>query len=260
MKSRLVLAAALGAMLPCAAAAAGQVDAALNVLVFSRTTGFRHDSIDTGHDTIAGLARRHRFRVERSEDPARFSTAHLANVDVVVFLNTTGDVLDAAQQDALQAFVEDGGGWVGVHSAADTEYDWPFYGSLLGNGAWFRSHPAIQAATLVREDGAHPATALFPTSTSLTDEWYNFRANPRPAAQVLMRLDEASYAPGPDAMGADHPIVWSRAVGAGRAFYTGLGHRRETYAVPAFRHQLAAAIFWSAGRPFDTVHRDGFEP
>jgi type 1 glutamine amidotransferase len=253
----LVLLATLPGIAPVHACAS-QDASPLRVLAFSRTEGFRHDSIDTGHATLEALALRHGFSVERSEDASRFTPSILADVDVVVFLNTTGDVLDDAQQTALQAFVEQGGGWVGVHSAADTEYDWPFYGAMLGNGAWFRSHPEIQSATLLRDAATHPATALFGASAAFTDEWYNFRASPAPAVQVLMRLDEASYEPGTDAMG-DHPIVWSHAIGEGRAFYTGLGHRRESYALPAFRHQLAGAIFWTACRPFERLFFDGFD-
>lgn len=244
------------------AAAAGDAAAEpLRVLAFSRTAGYRHESIATAQAVLQALAPRHRMQVTASEDAARFTPASLAAFDVVLFLNTTGDVLDAAQQSALQAFVETGGGWVGVHAAADTEYGWPFYGaSLLGNGAWFASHPAIQGAGVLREDATHPASAHFAAGFTFTDEWYNFRANPRSGAQVLLRLDETSYAPGAGAMGADHPIAWARAVGAGRAFYTGLGHRAETFRDAAFQRHLVAALHWSGQRAFDTVFVDGFDP
>lgn len=247
-----------GLALACTPLAAAEP---LRVLAFSKTAGYRHDSIPTAHAILQALAPRHRMSVLASEDAARFSAASLASFDVVLFLNTTGDVLDGAQQAALQAYVEGGGGWVGVHAAADTEYDWPFYGaSLLGNGAWFLAHPAIQAANVVREHATHPASVHFPANFLFTDEWYNLRANPRPGAQVLLRLDEASYAPGSGAMGADHPIAWARSVGAGRAFYTGLGHRHETFEDAGFQRHLVAALHWSAGRPFDTVFVDGFDP
>lgn len=173
----------------------------------ARRPGFRHDSIATGHATLATLATRHGFEVVSSEDADVFTTSGLDSYDVVVFLNTTGIVLDETQQAALEAFVRGGGGWLGVHAAADTEYDWPFYGTLLGNGAWFNAHPAIQTASVLREAAAHPATAHFPALSAINDEWYNFRANPRPNVDVLLRLDEASYDPGFGAMGADHPIA-----------------------------------------------------
>jgi type 1 glutamine amidotransferase len=248
------------AALLCLAVPAAHAAEPLRVLAFSRTTGFRHDSIPVAHAVLQALAPRHRMSVVASEDAGRFAAVPLADFDVVLFLNTTGDVLDATQQAALQAFVENGGGWVGVHAAADTEYGWPFYGTLLGNGAWFASHPAIQPAGVVRESADHPAVSHWPAGFVFTDEWYNFGANPRAAVQVLLRLDESSYAPGTGAMGADHPIAWARPVGDGRAFYTGLGHRAETFRDAGFQRHLVAALHWSAGRAYDTLFVDGFDP
>jgi type 1 glutamine amidotransferase len=217
------------------------------VLVFTKTTGFRHDSIPDGIALVQSLGAANGFRVDASESSAVFTPQGLKPYRAVIFLNTTGDVLNAAQKTAFRAYVRQGGGWVGVHSAADTEHAWPFYGQLLGRGAWFVSHPAIQAATLVREDAGHPSTRHYPTSFSLTDEWYNFKANPRPGVDVLLSLDESSYSPGSDAMG-DHPIAWCHAIGFGRAWYTALGHRSETYADPAFAKHLLGGILWAAGR------------
>lgn len=250
----------LALVLAVASAAPGVVLAqAMNVLVFSKTAGFRHDSIPAGIATVQLLGKRYGFAVEATEQGSAFSNANLDRFDCVVWLNTTGDVLDAVQQSAFSAYITAGGGFVGVHSAADTEYDWPFYGQLFGNGAWFLSHPPIQDATLVRESTTHPAALPFPPTLLFNDEWYNFRMNPRAATDVLLRLDESSYSPGNGAMGADHPIAWSHAVGSGRAFYTGLGHRTQTYANAIFREHLAAGIFWSAQRPFDVVFADGFD-
>jgi len=247
------------AMTACLLASPSRADA-LSVLAFSRPTGYRHAPIDTAQAVLESLARRHRCRVVRSEDPAMFDAATLATFDVVLFLNTTGDVLDSAQQSTLQAFVEAGGGWAGVHAAADTESDWPFYGAgLLGNGAWFASHPAIQTAQVLRESATHPAAIAFGPSFGFTDEWYNFRASPRAGATVLLRLDEASYSPGAGAMGSDHPIAWTRSVGNGRAFYTGLGHRSETFQEPGFQRHLVAGLYWAAGQEYAPVHADGFE-
>lgn len=230
------------------------------VLVFSRTTGFRHDSIPAGIAAVQALGAEAGFAVDASEDPAVFTPANLAAYDAVVWLNTTGTVLDAQQKDAFAAYVAAGGGYVGVHSAADTEYDWPFYGELLA-GAWFASHPAIQSATLHVDDASHPAVAGLPANFDITDEWYNFGSNPRSDAQVLLTLDETTYAPGGGAMGADHPIAWARSVGNGRAFYTGLGHRSETFADARMRSHLAGAIRWASGRGHEPlVFLDGFEP
>ena len=137
-----------------------------------------------------------------------------------------------------------GGGWVGIHAAADCEYDWPFYGELVG--AWFARHPAIQPATYLVEDRGHPATAHLDATWMRTDEHYDFRRNPRPDVRVLMTIDESTYSGG--GMGADHPVTWAHEVGAGRSFYTALGHTSESYEEPAFRALLGGAIEWASGR------------
>ncbi|MFG1614565.1 ThuA domain-containing protein [Nonomuraea wenchangensis] len=215
--------------------------AAFKVLVFSKTAGFRHDSIPTGIQAIRDLGTANDFAVDATEDSNAFTTANLAQYKAVVFLSTTGDVLNDNQQAAFQSYVDGGGGYVGVHSAADTEYNWPYYGQLMG--AWFNNHPAIQQATVRTEDRAHAATAHLGTSWSRTDEWYNYRTNPRPNVRVLQSLDEGSYSGG--GMG-DHPITWCHPQSSGRAFYTGLGHTQESYADPNFRALLLGGIRYTA--------------
>jgi len=229
--------------------APGLARAEPRVLVFSKTAGFRHDSIADGVALLAELAEAYGFAVDATEDGGAFSDAGLAPYRGVVFLNTTGDVLDAAQEEALERWVTSGGGWVGVHAAADTEYDWPFYGALLGC-AWFLSHPQIQSAVLEVSVAGSSSRCCdhWGPAPSFTDEWYNFRSAPVDAT-VLASLDESSYDPGAGAMGESHPIVWQRLVGAGRAFYTGLGHRRETYEDERFRRHLAGAVRWAARIP-----------
>jgi len=216
------------------------------VLVFSRTAGFRHDSIPAATTALTTLAAGRGWALTATEDPTAFAGPSLATVDVVVFLSTTGDVLDATQQAAFEGFMRGGGGFVGIHSATDTEYDWPFYGALVG--AYFREHPAIQAATVHVEDTAQPILAGVPLDWQRTDEWYAFKTNPRPNVHVLMTLDEASYEPGTSSMGGDHPITWLREYEGGRAFYTALGHTQESYADPLFTGMLARAIEWAGGR------------
>jgi type 1 glutamine amidotransferase len=206
--------------------------------VFSRTTGFRHESIPAGVQALREL-----FRIDATEDPGAFTPDNLARYRAVVFLNTSGTILDAGQKAAFEAYIRGGGGFVGVHSAADTEYDWPFYGDLLG--AYFASHPAIQPALVRVEDANHPATAGLGESLRRTDEWYNFRTNPRPNVRVLLTLDESSYTGG--TMGADHPHAWCRTYERGRSFYTAGGHTIESYAEPAFRAHLAGGIRYAAG-------------
>jgi type 1 glutamine amidotransferase len=215
--------------------------AAFKVLVFSKTAGFRHDSIPSGIQAIRELGTANDFAVDATEDSNAFTTANLAQYKAVVFLSTTGDVLNDNQQAAFQTYVDGGGGYVGVHAAADTEYNWPYYGQLMG--AWFNSHPAIQQATVRTEDRAHAATAHLGTTWSRTDEWYNYRTNPRPNVRVLQSLDEGSYSGG--GMG-DHPITWCHPQSSGRAFYTGLGHTQESYADPSFRALLLGGIRYTA--------------
>nr|WP_234328222.1 ThuA domain-containing protein [Streptomyces sp. NRRL S-37] len=218
-------------------------DPAYRILVFSRTTGFRHSSIDEGVTALRDLGAANNFTVDATEDPAAFTTANLARYRSVVFLSTTGDVLGAAQQTALEQYMGSGGGYVGIHAAADTEYDWPFYEGLAG--ALFQSHPAIQPATVEVEDRAHDATAHLAGTWQRTDEWYNYRTNPRTTAHVLASLDESSYSGG--SMSGDHPIAWCKDYAGGRAFYTGGGHTEESYADPAFRRHLLGGIRWAAG-------------
>src|SRR5262245_55076739 len=148
----------------------------IRVLLFTYTTGFRHDSIPDAISAFGELAAARGWQIDATEDPARFTDASLAAYDVVVFACTTGELLDGAQQDALTRWVQAGGGWVGVHAAADAEYDWPWYGELVG--AWFLRHPAIQQATLTVDRGS-PITAHLDATWIRTDEWYDFRTNPR---------------------------------------------------------------------------------
>ncbi|WP_432169837.1 ThuA domain-containing protein [Streptomyces sp. 1222.5] len=227
------------------------------VLVFSKTAGFRHDSIPEGVEAVRQLGRANGFTVDATEDAGAFTGKNLKRYDAVVFLSTTGDVLDAAQQDAFEGYIRHGGGYVGVHAAADTEYDWAFYGGLAG--AWFQNHPAIQPATVNVEDRAHPATSHLGRTWERTDEWYNYRSDPRDRAHVLASLDETSYTGG--TMNGDHPIAWCQDYQGGRAFYTGGGHTKESYADPAFRQHLLGGIRWAVGdTQADCRPENGYRP
>ncbi|KAB2976750.1 DUF1080 domain-containing protein [Streptomyces sp. SS1-1] len=236
-------AAALPGDAPHAPVAAPAADPAYRVLVFSKTAGFRHSSIDEGVAALRDLGAANNFTVTATEDAGAFTAANLSQFRAVVFLSTTGDVLDGAQQTAFEQYLGAGGGYVGVHAAADTEYDWPFYEGLAG--ALFQSHPAIQPATVKVEDRAHDATAHLGRTWQRTDEWYNYRTNPRSSAHVLASLDESSYSGG--TMSGDHPIAWCKDYAGGRAFYTGGGHTEESYADPAFRRHLLGGVRWAAG-------------
>ncbi|MGX9919151.1 ThuA domain-containing protein [Streptomyces sp. NPDC002248] len=214
------------------------------VLVFSKTAGFRHDSIPEGIKALKELGAESGITVDATEEAGQFTKNNLAKYDAVAFLSTTGDVLDADQQAAFEAYVKGGGGYMGVHAAADTEYDWKFYGGLVG--AYFDSHPQIQEATVRAEGHDHPATESLKDAWQHTDEWYNYRTNPRSQAKVLATVDETSYSGGN--MKGDHPIAWCQPYEGGRAFYTGLGHTKESYAEADFRAHLLGGMKYATGQ------------
>lgn len=240
---RLQLLLAILATSLAATATAQTTEPSFGVLVFSKTTGFRHDSIPDGIAAVRALGTQHGFTVDDTEDAGRFADTTLAQYKVVVFLNTTGDILDTGQKAAFERYIRSGGGFVGIHSASDTEYQWPWYGRLVGT--WFASHPQIQRGTVRIEDLEHPSTKGLPARWERTDEWYNFRSNPRGVVHVLASVDEATYSGG--AMGSDHPIAWCQAVDGGRSWYTAMGHTKESYAEPLFRLHLLGGIESAAG-------------
>ncbi|AVH55869.1 MULTISPECIES: ThuA domain-containing protein [Streptomyces] len=211
------------------------------VLVYTRTTGYRHDSIPDAVAAVRSLGAAHGFGVDATEDPGAFE-APLDPYAAVVFLSTSGEVLTPEGRTRLAAYVEEGGGFAGVHAAACTEYDWPYYGELLG--ARFDRHPDLQPGTAVVEDHGHRATQHLPPLWEFTDEWYDFRASPRASVRVLASADESSYEGG--GMGDDHPLAWCREQGRGRVFYTALGHASEAYEDPDFRAHLLGGITWAA--------------
>jgi type 1 glutamine amidotransferase len=213
-----------------------------NLLVFSKTAAFRHDSIPDAIAAIQQMGAESGFQVDATEDSSAFTDDNLSQYQAVVFLLTTGTVLDANQKDAFQRFIEAGNGYVGVHSASDTEYDWPWYGQLMG--AYFSNHPNIQPAEIDVEDHGHPSTQGLPDVWPRTDEWYNFQTNPRENVNVLATLDESTYTGGQ--MG-DHPIMWYHDFDGGRAWYTGMGHTRESYSEKLFLQSLLGGIEYAMG-------------
>lgn len=216
------------------------------VLVFTKTKGFRHQSIKAGVQTLRALGRQHRFIVIQSESSEDFTPQNLKNYKLVVFLNTTGDVLNNNQEIAFENFIQHGGAFLGIHSATDTEYDWPWFGNLVGG--YFDGHPNnpnVRSATLDCTDLNHPATKHLPRTWVRQDEWYNFKSL-NPNIKVLINLDETSYKGGTN--GAYHPMAWYHEYDGGRAFYTGGGHTPESFDEPLFRNHLLGAIEWCLGR------------
>ncbi|HEY0450851.1 ThuA domain-containing protein [Actinophytocola sp.] len=227
-----------------AEAAPAAAAAPFKALVFSKTTGFRHDSIPDGIAAIQKMGQDHGFAVDATEDDSLFTDAYLAQYDVVIFLSTTGDPLGTqAEKDAFQRYIQHGGGFVGVHAAADSSYSWAWYGGLVG--AYFKQHPAIQQATVKVEDPAHPSTAGLPSKWTRTDEWYDYQSNPRAKVHVLTSMDETSYTGG--TMGFDHPNTWCQDYDGGRSWYTGLGHTKESFTEPNFVKLLLGGIQTAAG-------------
>ena len=212
------------------------------ILVFTHTRGWRHESIPAAVETLRELASQAGLAVVHSEDPALFEDAGLSRFQIVVFANTTGEVLDPAQRAAFERYVTDGGAFMGVHSAADTHKQWPWYGRLVG--AWFKGHPPGLQTTTLRFEGGRGPDGL--ERWQVTDELYNYDRNPRPAVAVVATVDEAGYEGG--AMGADHPIAWCHASAGGRAWYTGLGHATALYAEPAFRAHLLRGLRYASGQ------------
>jgi cytochrome c len=220
------------------------------VLVFSKTAGFRHTSIETGVALVKKIGAEQGFAVDATEDATVFNDVNLRRYRAVVFMSTTGDVLDAVQQDALERYIQAGGGWVGVHSATDTEYEWPWYGKLAG--AWFTSHPNnpnVRTATFRVLDKSNLSTAAFPDTFVHEDEFYNFKSI-NPDIHVLVDIDEKSYQGGTN--GDHHPMSWYHEYDGGRAWYTNMGHTEATYAEPLFVKHLAGGIKWAMGtRPLN---------
>lgn len=229
------------------------------VLVFSKTEGFRHGSIPSGIAMIEQLGLDNDFDVVSIEDAALFTFDYLKDFQAVIFLSTTGNILNDSQQLAFEQYIQNGGSYVGIHSASDTEYDWPWYGDLVG--AYFDSHPAgTPKATIKVSDRVHPSTEMLPFSWDRTDEWYNYRTNPRGKVHVLATLEEKSYSGGN--MGWDHPIAWCREFDGGRSWYTGGGHTNASYDEPLFKEHVLGGIYYAVGEvtgEFDATVDDNFE-
>ncbi|HET8786833.1 MAG TPA: ThuA domain-containing protein, partial [Candidatus Limnocylindrales bacterium] len=236
------------------------------VLVFSKTAAFRHSSIDEGIAAIKLLGEQNDFQVDAIEEPSLFTDEVLARYDAVIWLSTTGDVLDDAQQAAFERYIEHGGGYVGIHSAADTEYGWAWYGQLVGG--YFRNHPnGTPAATVLVEDPTHPSTAHLPRPWPRVDEWYNYQSPVNPSVggggddysvrnsgvHVLLAMDESTYAEadGSDDIDDDHPISWCHRYDGGRAWYTGLGHTEASFTEPEFLQHVLGGIDVAAGAVAD---------
>ena len=217
----------------------------INLLVFSKTEGFRHESIEAGKEALTKMSNEKGFDITFTEDAELFNQKELKMYNAVVFLNTTGDVLNDEQQVVFERYIQAGGGYVGIHAATDTEYDWPWYNQLAG--AWFLDHPSDPSNV---QNGKfyvtqhNEFTEGMPDEFERSDEFYSFK-NISSKINVVLKIDESTYIGGNN--GEDHPMSWYQEFNGGRSFYTAMGHTNETYAETLFLNHVWAGIKYAAG-------------
>ncbi|MXV17655.1 ThuA domain-containing protein [Hufsiella ginkgonis] len=214
------------------------------VLVFCKTAGFHHNSIKPGVIAIRKLGAENKFEVDTTTDAKNINTGNLKQYKAVIFLSTTGDILNDEQQAAFENYIRSGGNFVGVHAATDCEYKWQWYGNLVGG--YFASHPAQQMATIKVVDGKHISTKHLPAEWKRKDEWYNYKWMAKDL-HVVLAIDETTYDAGKDKMG-NHPMAWYHEYDGGRAFYTELGHTDESFAEPLYLQHLLGGIKYALGK------------
>ena len=212
------------------------------ILVFSKTAAFRHESINVGKKALMKLGESQGIKVDTTEDASYFNDDTLKRYSAVIFLSTTGDILNFNQQVAFERYIQAGGGFMGIHAATDCEYGWDWYKKMVGGN--FAGHPAEQKATIHVLDNTHPATKDLPKDWIRTDEWYNFR-NLNADVKVLATLDEKTYEGGNH--GNFHPLIWYQEYDGGRAFYTECGHTDESFAEDLYLKHLAGGIEYAIG-------------
>ena len=220
-------------------------------LLVTTTRGWHHESIHAGVLALQELGKKNSFDVVLFEDPNGFTDAYLKQFQVIIFLNTTGDIFDSVQQKVMERFIESGKGFVGIHSASDTEYDWDWYTKLVGR--MFHIHPVIQTARVTIVDSSFPDLQGFAGNKLWTDEWYQFDEEKVSDLHYILAVDETSYNPKADwgakkgaGMGRFHPIAWYHNFDGGRSFYTALGHMPSDFSDTVFLNHLFAGIFWAA--------------
>lgn len=213
-----------------------------HILVFSKTAGYRHSNIAAGKAALLKMGAENNWLVDTTEDAARFTTATLQQYNAVVFLSTTGNVLNDEQQAAFEKYIQSGKGFVGIHAATDTEYDWPWYCKLVG--ANFSSHPKQQNAILHVTDSTHISTKHLPHNWPRFDEWYNFK-NQNADVKTVLTIDEKSYEGGTN--GDYHPMAWYHEYDGGKAFYTALGHTDASFSEANFLQHVLGGLNYVMG-------------
>lgn len=239
-------------LLVLAACSPSQTNQRMNIAVITKTEGFRHKNIPVATEALQELAAQNNWQLHHTEDASYFTENNLDTLDLIIFLQTTGNIFADEQKQAIEQFVEKGGGLLTIHAGTVTENNWDWYIENLG--AVFIGHPPVQEAKLIIEDRNHPATSFFPDSVwVIEDEWYSFDRNPRSQVNVLISIDESSYDVDNNKPGGvsyrmgDHPMVWYKYVGQGRIFQTALGHPDKLYDNPLFMKHIKGAVVWTAG-------------
>lgn len=217
-----------------------EVTSPLHVLIYSKTKAYRHECIEPGGKALQSYFQSKGVLSTMTEDSTVFHPDRLKEFDAVMFFQTTGNVLDSVQQVHFQNYIKSGKGFVGVHAASDTEYDWPWYGQLVG--AYFSSHPDIQPAAIIKTDTAHLACKHLSDRWTRTDEWYNFKQIPS-NVNVMLKIDEATYQGGTH--GDPHPMSWYHSFDGGRSFYTAMGHTVESYKDTLFLEHVLQGVMWA---------------
>ena len=222
-----------------------------NALLVTKTAGWHHESINEGVTAIKELATRNFFNVQWHQEGATVTDKYLENFQVIIFLNTTGDIFKADEQKAIEKFIKAGKGFVGIHSASDTEYGWEWYTKLVGR--MFKIHPAIQTAKLKLTENKFSGLDQFTDGQFWTDEWYEFSPETTTDLKYILAVDETSYnakvqwgEKKGEGMGSFHPVAWYHDYDGGRSFYTALGHMPAVYSEPAFLNHIYAGIYWAA--------------
>ncbi len=214
------------------------------ILIFCKTAGYHHSSIAVGIVAIQKLGAQNKFDVDTSTDANKINSENLKEYKAVIFLSTTGDILNDEQQEVFKKYIEAGGGFMGIHAATDCEYDWPWYGNLVG--AYFGGHPAQQVATLNIVDSKNPSTKHLPNPWQRKDEWYSFKWMAE-GLHELITIDEKSYDLGKITPMGHHPMAWYHEYDGGRSFYTELGHTEESFADPLYLQHILGGVKYAMG-------------
>lgn len=225
-------------------AASGEIRESVDVLLFTKTSGFRHAIIEFGSDVIVNLGEEGDFKITSTEDAGIFTDDQLAGFKAIIFFNTSNDVLNEEQKEAFQKYIRNGGGFVGIHQGITTHQEWDWFLNMVGGGMKFDSHPGVKEGVVIRlENGSHSSTVHMPDEWTIIEEIHNYTVNPRLLTNVLLNVDESSYEGGN--MG-DHPISWYHEFEGGRIFCTGLGHTEEIFEDELFQKHLIGGIRWAA--------------